>query len=127
MGGGGGGYFYGRPSPDKLVESVRTAEQQAADQEFSSYVSAFLAEALAQCNSRDAEGTQTVLAKVTEQLSEEFEATVGLVFGGSVAKHTYVDGLSDVDALVILKDEAIEEDTPTQLVKLFAQKLRARF
>jgi len=126
-GGGSGGYFYGTPEPQKLVQSIRTAEQETADQEFSSYVSTFLADALAQFNTRDAEGTQEILEKVKAELSDEFETTVGLIFGGSVAKHTYVDGLSDVDALVILKAEVIEEDSPAKLVHLFAEKLRARF
>jgi len=127
MGGGGGSYFYGNPEPERLIESVRSAEQSAADQEFTSYVCAFLADALAQFNSRDVEGTQEILAKVKQELSDEFEDTVGLVFGGSVAKHTYVDGLSDVDALVILKETIIEEDSPSKLVTLFADKLRAHF
>ena len=128
MGGsGGGGYFYGSPKPDRLIASVRSAEQQAADQEFTSYVCAFLADALARFNNRDVEGTHAILDKVKQELSEEFEDTVGLMFGGSVAKHTYVDGLSDVDALVVLKETIVEEDTPAKLVKLFAEKLRARF
>jgi len=126
-GGGGGGYFYGAPEPQKLVRSIRTAEQEAADQEFSSYVSTFLADALAQFNARDTEGTQKLLERIKAELSDEFETTVGLVFGGSVAKHTYVDGLSDVDALIILRPEAIEDDSPAKLVHMCAEKLRARF
>jgi len=125
--GGGGSFFYGKPDPQKLIESVRSAEQRADAQEFTSQVCATLADALAQFNNRDVEGTQRILEKVKQELSDEFDDTVGLVFGGSVAKHTYVDGLSDVDALVILKETMIEGDSPSKLVGLFAEKLRARF
>lgn len=126
-GGNGGSYFYGKPDPEKLIESVRAAEQKADDQEFTSQVCAMLADALGQFNSRDVEGTQKILSRVKDELSDEFEDTVGLTFGGSVAKHTYVDGLSDVDALVILKETVIEGDSPSKLVSMFAEKLRARF
>jgi len=128
MGGsGGGGYFSGSLNPDRLIASVRSAEQEAAGQEFTSQVCGFLAEALSQFNNRDVEGTHSILDKVKQELSEEFEDTVGLMFGGSVAKHTYVDGLSDVDALVVLKEAVVEDDSPVKLLGLFAEKLRARF
>lgn len=128
MGGsGGGGYFYGSPNPDRLIASVRSAEQQAADQEFTSQVCAFLADALARFNNRDVQGTHAILDRIKQELSEEFEDAIDLMFGGSVAKHTYVDGLSDVDALVILREAIVEDESPAQLVRLFADKLRARF
>lgn len=125
--GGGGGFFYGRPDPNELVQSVRAAEQSDDIQEFNTQVSSLLSDGLAQFNDRDVEGTQQILAKVQQELSNEFEDSVGLLFGGSVAKHTYVDGLSDVDALVILKAEIIDGESPDKLVSIFAEKLRARF
>ena len=48
----------------------------------------------------------------------------------SQVKHggiTYVDGLSDVDALVILKETHIDGDSPEGLIAQFAEKLQARF
>ena len=40
------------------------------------------------------------------------EGTIDQLFGGSVAKHTYVDGLSDVDCLLFLDDTELEDHTP---------------
>ena len=51
---------------------------------------------------------------------------MGLLFGGSVAKHTYVDGLSDIDALVILNQSELKDMTPAQVKAYFAQRLRDR-
>ena len=47
-----------------------------------------------------------------------------LQFGGSVAKHTYVDGLSDVDAIVLLGDESVNEQSPNVVRRDFAESLR---
>jgi Second Messenger Oligonucleotide or Dinucleotide Synthetase domain len=127
MGGGGGSIFYGRPTPERLIQAVREAENKADDQQFTSKVCGLLGDALAQYNSRDIEGIQSILDKVKNDLGEEFEGTVDLVFGGSVVKHTYVDGLSDVDALVILKETHIDGDSPEGLIAQFAEKLQARF
>src|SRR5439155_12413838 len=38
-----------------------------------------------------------------------------VLFGGSVAKHTYVDGLSDIDSIIVLDPETAGEDTPDQV------------
>ena len=47
-----------------------------------------------------------------------------LLFGGSVAKRTYVDGLSDVDALVLLEGDSLKEMSPEEVRRDFAESLR---
>jgi hypothetical protein len=49
-----------------------------------------------------------------------------MIFGGSVGKHTYVDGLSDVDALVCLKDQDLAALTPAEVLSRFADAVRQR-
>jgi predicted nucleotidyltransferase len=39
------------------------------------------------------------------------------LFGGSVAKHTYVDGLSDIDSLLVINGSDLAEGTPREALK----------
>lgn len=97
-GGGGGGYI--PPSSDALrrkIEKARQDEQLRLDAD----VNQFLQRELTLYNDRDVAQTQVRLNEIAELLGDEMEID-NLLFGGSVAKHTYVDGLSDVDALVVL-------------------------
>jgi len=127
MGGGGGNFFSGSSEPSELARRVREAEAQASESAFHAQVGAFLAQTLAQFNDRDVQTTQAILEKVKTDLAGHFESAVGLVFGGSVAKHTYVDGLSDVDALVILKPDQVAGDSPANLLANFTEILSARY
>ena len=127
MGGGGGRFFSGRSVPSELARRVRAAEAEASESAFQAQVGEMLAQTLAQYNDRDVKKIQTILEKVKTDLAEHFESAVVLVFGGSVAKHTYVDGLSDVDALVLLKPEQVAGDSPADLRATFAGILRARY
>jgi hypothetical protein len=83
----------------------------------------FLATQLASFNGRDTELVQRRLDAIEEALDDAALGVDRLLFGGSVAKHTYVDGLSDVDALVVLHDT---EASPDDLVNRFTSVLRAR-
>lgn len=83
-------------------EARRRIEDSRADAEINS----LLQDKLAAFNDRDAETINSYLEAIESALSSEIEGFDRLLFGGSVAKHTYVDGLSDVDALVILKHGA---------------------
>ena len=47
--------------------------------------------------------------------------------GGSVAKYTYVDGLSDIDSLIILDNCELTDKPPDEVKEYFAQKLKERF
>ena len=127
MGGSGGGFFSGRPDPDILRERLRSSEAKAEDQDYATEVAGIIAETLSEFNNRDVEGTNRILERVKSELSEEVEGTVDLRFGGSVAKHTYVDGLSDVDALVLVSRPEAAEKLPEELRKAFGDRLRARF
>lgn len=128
MGGSGGGsYFRGRQDPDELARRVREAEDEAGRTEHEAAVARVMADALAQYNDRDAEGIRDALEDIKAELADEIEGTVDLVFGGSVARHTYVDGMSDVDALVLLSGIDPNETTPETVRSSFAERLRARY
>ena len=131
MGGGGGGYFSGRVNASELARQVRDAEMaaqnEAQKQSFNIEVNDLLTQALGEANNRDVEGTQKILDKIKADLAKEFEGTTDLMFGGSVAKKTYVEGLSDVDALVLLNSAQVNGDSPSEVRAAFAERLRMRF
>lgn len=112
MGGsGGGGTFSGR-SPDKLRELVRKAEGKATEAKFDGQLANTLGELLSAVNARDTGLVRERLDGLKTALGEELDGTFDQFFGGSVAKHTYVDGLSDIDSLVVINDTDLEGKDP---------------
>lgn len=125
--GGSGGFFSGNVSPDELARRTREAEDRAQDEAFETEVGGFLASELAQFNDRDVEGIQSVFDSVKKDLESDIEGTVDLLYGGSISKHTYVDGLSDVDALVLMDRTELSGKDPAALQRLLADCLRGRY
>jgi len=122
MGGSGGGgtsYGTGDTDPDALRDRVQRSLQQ---QELQVQINDYLREQLATYNDRDTDAVGRRLDQIAQTLSEDVESLDRLMFGGSVAKHTYVDGLSDVDALVILRGR--QSDNPAELIRSFAASLQ---
>ena len=127
MGGSGGGYFSADLTPDGLARRIRQEEDKAWDDTFETDVAEHLASLLADFNHRDVEGTREVLDKVQSDLESEIDDTVDTLFGGSVSKHTYVDGISDVDALVLLNNSELANKNPNEVKSFLADCLRDRY
>lgn len=111
MGGGGGGTFHSR-SPEDLAKQVRKAEDQTSIAEFEAKLSGMLGELLATINSRDINLVRERLDIVKDALQGVIDGSFDQLFGGSVAKHTYVDGLSDIDSLVLINGSGLENQSP---------------
>jgi hypothetical protein len=79
---------------------------------------------LQEANQRDAKAVANAMVEVKDALEQDIEGSVVLGFGGSVRKHTYVDGLSDVDLLVVLRDPELRTKSPQQVLDYFEQRLR---
>jgi Second Messenger Oligonucleotide or Dinucleotide Synthetase domain len=110
VGGSGGGSGY--PSSAEDVQAAREeALRSVRQQERDVAVNEVLSEALRRFNDRDVELTQHRLEAITEALGSLAVDVGRLLFGGSVAKHTFVDGLSDVDALVVIDASDTSPDT----------------
>jgi hypothetical protein len=124
MGGGGGaGPFVGR-SPEQLVRQVRETEDETAVKEFETELSGIITDLLASANSRDTDKVQERLDDVKRALEGPLENSIDTLFGGSVAKRTYVDGLSDVDSLLILDDSSLERALPSEALTKLADVIQ---
>lgn len=124
MGGSGGGYS--NWTPKQFEDRVRDAEKVSFEAGFAPELSNFLGDLLRQFNSRDVDTVNDRLNELKEFLSEELESSITLQFGGSVAKHTYVDGLSDVDALFVTKSADTDFENPNDLVASFADLIATK-
>ena len=100
MGGSGGGYF--RTDPNDLVKKLRESEERTEDSKYEADVANLLASLLTRFNNRDNEAMSRHLGEIKKALENDIDGMVDMLYGGSVAKHTYIDGLSDIDSLVIL-------------------------
>jgi len=123
MGGSGGrGYF--SSDPKKVAQELQASQDTTDAQEFDALCNQTLQSYLAEFNSRDAEEISRRLEQIKEILSEDIEGTIDLRFGGSVAKHTFVNGLSDVDSLVLINKSDLADLTPDQAKEFFLARLK---
>jgi hypothetical protein len=121
MSGGGGrqDYFGGEKKPDRLRSEALNATQDAEEE---ARINAYLSQHLAQAE-RDADLIRERLDEVLLVLQGVLEGAERLLFGGSVAKRTFVDGLSDVDVLLLLNEDATRGDSPNQIRQAVAAAL----
>jgi hypothetical protein len=110
-GGGGGGAFVHR-TPEQLRNIVRKSEDQTTVAAFEVELARTLGDLLAAFNGRDTPTVNARLQQVKGALESEIEGSFDQLFGGSVAKHTYVDGLSDIDSLILINDTDLEGKSP---------------
>jgi hypothetical protein len=122
MGGGGGGGNYSLRSGeiDRLRDDARARLEHSR---LESDVNSLLQHSLVDLNDRDNEGAANRLEQIEQSLSGTTTEVDRVVFGGSVAKHTFVDGISDIDALVVLDPEAVGSNTPEEMRDSFARLL----
>ena len=126
MGGSGGG-FLGKSPPQTVAQSVRALEARAKGEQFETSVAGLISEVLADANDRNTDAVATHLDEIRRALGKEIEGSVDLLFGGSVSKKTYVDGVSDVDALAVLNDSELAAKSPAEVCAHFLARLSERF
>jgi hypothetical protein len=125
MGGGGGGGGYSQHdlvAMRRALESTRIAEDQ---RRLEADINRELTTLLAEFNDIDREVIRKRLEEIDECLGDDVQFDEFLL-GGSVAKHTAVNGLSDVDALIILDREMHAGDRPGSLLRELRQLLLER-
>lgn len=111
MAGGGGGRF--SRSPEEIAREVRASQDKLVSEGFQSALSAFIGDELVAYNARDTALVRERLDEVKARLSDVLEGSFDQLFGGSVAKKTYVDGLSDIDSLLIINDTSLAGKSPS--------------
>jgi len=119
--GGGGGTFRNRP-PERLSRLVRSEEAKEFDVE----LSGFLNELLGKVSGRDVPLVEERLNEIKDHMEDEVEERLDSIFGGSVAKHTWVDGLSDIDSLLIVNDTKFHRQSPARILEQIEEVLRDR-
>jgi hypothetical protein len=122
MGGSGGG-SYTEWSSDSLKRAVRDNEQKSAA-DFEIRLASYLGELLSAYNSRDTDLVRRRIDDAKAGLQDSLETTLEQIFGGSVAKHTYVDGLSDIDSLLIVNGSKFEDLNPATILRRMDDILR---
>lgn len=122
---GGSGGSFSRRTPDELRKLVDRQESRTRDAAFSTELAGVLAELLGGYNARDSLTANERLDEVKSALSETLEGSFDSLFGGSVAKHTYVDGLSDVDSLVLINDSDLHGKSPGSVLTEMAAIIRS--
>lgn len=123
MGSGGRGYF--NSNPQHAMDALRKAQQSTTDEKYEAECNSFIIELLGSINDRDVSAISRHLDEIRAALGDDLEGTIDLRFGGSVAKHTFVDGLSDVDSLVLLDKCELAGLAPSEAKRYLVDRLRA--
>jgi hypothetical protein len=121
--GGSSSHFNGSQARREM-KAVQNESQSAV---YEAACNDFLRELLAAFNDRNVEAVRTHLSEIERALGKEVEGSIDLLFGGSIAKRTYVEGLSDVDALVNLDNCELANATPDEAKFYLVNRLQERF
>ena len=122
--GGGGGDIWPRDvGPDELLRKAISEEQRTS---YQAKLNSYFQDLLSDFNNRDVDKINTHLETIKSALIKENIGSINLVYGGSIKKHTYVDGLSDVDILALIDNTALIGASPRQVLEYFAERLRER-
>ena len=77
-------------------------------------------------NDRDTQAVSRHVQVLRDSLELRDDDVIRTIFGGSVSKHTAINGLSDVDVLVIVNDSSLIGQSPAAVIRLMAQRIRQR-
>jgi hypothetical protein len=125
--GGSGGSSGSSWSPSETARKTRELEGSTASEGFKTRISEYLRELLSKLNGRDTAAVRKRLDQVSVALEKALDERIDLLFGGSVAKWTHVNGLSDVDCLAIINGTDLEDGGPKAALAHVCKILQARF
>lgn len=126
MGGsGGGGGFFGGANPEDVLKGLENAIKETERKALEIGLGKAIGELLAFYNDRDRDKITKYLTEIEQCASETIDGTETVLFGGSVAKHTYIDGVSDVDSLLIVNRADLTGYAPREVLEELVSSLRA--
>lgn len=125
MGGRGGGWGSwsrggGEARIDRAVSAAVAASSYDAD------ANAYLQDLLSDYNNRDSEAIRRHVETLRQAVEKDIDGETETLFGGSVRKHTYVDGLSDVDVLMVVNNSSLANASPADVLRYFEQRIADR-
>lgn len=127
MGGSGGGGTFVNRTPEQLRSAVRKSEDQTTVAAFEAELARTLGDLLGTYNGRDVDLVRERLDEIKDAMEGAIEGALDQIYGGSVAKHTYVDGLSDIDSLILINDSALERQSPQAALELMEKIIKSEF
>ncbi len=123
---GGSGGFSGYGSINTKAQLLSSSEGvQSSQREIE--IDEFLETLLKDFNNRDTEAIQTHLSEIEKVLGREIDGLDRILFGGSISKNTFIEGTSDIDALVLLDSTHYKNTDPKKLQQSFLEMLQRRF
>ncbi len=120
MGASGGNFNISSEEYKKYDKEIK---EKTRNEQFETEVAEAISDLLVDYNDRDNEAVQAHLEKIKDLLEDEFGGVIDLRFGGSVKKHTYVDGLSDIDVLVLVNKCDLSNLSPREALEAVRQKI----
>ncbi|MBN2571866.1 MAG: nucleotidyltransferase [Ignavibacteriales bacterium] len=126
MGGSGGFFGTGKIDPKEYIKKSRETEEKTLNAEFVTEVNKLISDLLVSKNERPIEEIRRHLDEIKSAISSNIEDTIDLNFGGSVTKHTYVNGLSDIDSLAILNKTELSSKSPHEVLDYFYETLKKK-
>jgi Second Messenger Oligonucleotide or Dinucleotide Synthetase domain len=125
-GGSGGRSYFRERKPEDVKLDLRKEEERTLDQAFDVQVAERIGKLLSDANQRDTKAIRDAIEEIKAGLGSDIEGTIDLIFGGSIRKRTYVDGISDIDTLFILRDPKLKSLSPQQVLAYFEQEARKK-
>jgi hypothetical protein len=124
-GSGSGGSFTQERIKD-LQRELQATRDENLHAQFGTQLNARLKDLLSEIGARDTAAVNRRIADLLHQLGRSVEGQVIPRFGGSVAKHTFVDGISDVDLLFLIDRTSLAQGTPQEAVNAIIAAVQNR-
>jgi len=124
MGGSSGSGYTPRSSPEGVARLVQQVAGQIEESAYNTQVNDLLQEALKDFNQRDTPKVWEYINALKDAINENIEGSIDLAFGGSVRKHTYVNGLSDIDLLIQINNTSLAQSSPREVLRHLEAQLK---
>ena len=92
----------------------------------SNEINGWLREKLKEYNDRDHTAINRHIKTLRKALEYRNADVIPTLFGGSVHRHTYVDGLSDVDVLMVINNSKLTSQSPKNVIEYMHAQVRRR-
>lgn len=112
---------------EDVWDKLNRSNDDAAKAAYDSGVANIITDCLGNVNNRDTEAIQNRITAIRNALGNDIEGVISTRYGGSISKNTHVDGLSDIDTLVILNDSSLADKNPAEVLSYFYQKLSQKY